>query len=91
MFGKIGMGELLVILVVVLLIFGPTKLPALARSMGQAMKEFRKGTQEVQDGLNQLSKDVMEDPKPQQAQAQAQPQQAAVKGEAGASSSPEGK
>ena len=86
MFGKIGMGELLVILVVVLLIFGPTKLPALARSMGQAMKEFRKGTQEVQDGLNQLSKDVMEDPKPQQAQAQ--PQQAA-KSEAGASSSPE--
>lgn len=86
MFGKIGMGELLIILVVVLLIFGPSKLPALARSMGQAMKEFRKGTQEVQDGLNQLSKDVMEDPKPQQAQAQ--PQQAA-KGEAGASSGPE--
>ena len=41
MFGKIGMGELLVILVVVLLIFGPTKLPALARSMGQAMKELK--------------------------------------------------
>jgi sec-independent protein translocase protein TatA len=83
MFGKIGMGELLIILAVVLLIFGPSKLPALARSMGQAMKEFRKGTQEVQDGLNQLSKDVMEDPKPQ-----AQAQQAAPKTDA-ASTSPE--
>ena len=69
MFGRIGMGELLIILAVVLLIFGPSKLPALARSMGQAMKEFRKGTQEVQDGLNQLSKDAMEDPKPQAQQA----------------------
>ena len=41
MFGRFGMGELLIILVVVLLIFGPTKLPALAKSMGQAVKEFR--------------------------------------------------
>ena len=55
MFGRIGMGELLIILVVVLLIFGPTKLPALAKSMGQAVKEFRKGTQEVEDGLNKLA------------------------------------
>ncbi|MEG0754467.1 MAG: twin-arginine translocase TatA/TatE family subunit, partial [Angelakisella sp.] len=39
------MGELLLILGIVLLIFGPSKLPALAKSMGLAIKEFRKGTQ----------------------------------------------
>lgn len=64
MFGKIGMGELLIILVVVLLIFGPTKLPALAKSMGQAVKEFRKGTQEVEDGLNKLASEPVAEAKP---------------------------
>ena len=73
MFGRIGMGELLIILVVVLLIFGPSKLPALAKSMGQAVKEFRKGTQEVEDGLNKLANETVVDQKPA---APAQPQQA---------------
>lgn len=44
---NIGAPELLIILVVVLLIFGANRLPKLARSMGQASKEFKKG---VQDG-----------------------------------------
>lgn len=73
MFGKMGMGELLVILAVVLLIFGPSKLPALARSMGQAVKEFRKGTQEVEDGLNKLANETVAEAKPA---APAQPQKA---------------
>ncbi|MEG0541336.1 MAG: twin-arginine translocase TatA/TatE family subunit [Angelakisella sp.] len=55
MFGKIGMGELLLILGIVLLIFGPSKLPALAKSMGLAIKEFRKGTQEVTDKIEQFA------------------------------------
>lgn len=40
----VGMPELLIILFIVLLIFGSTRLPKLANSMGKAMKEFRKGT-----------------------------------------------
>ena len=47
MFGRIGMGELLLILGIVLIVFGPAKLPALAKSMGQAVAEFRKGTREI--------------------------------------------
>lgn len=39
----LGPPELLIILVVVLLLFGSTKVPALARSLGQASKEFRAG------------------------------------------------
>ena len=58
MFGRIGMGELLLILAVVLIIFGPAKLPALAKSMGQAVGEFRKGTKEITKELETLEKDI---------------------------------
>jgi sec-independent protein translocase protein TatA len=43
---NLGAPELLIVLAVVLLLFGGTKLPALARSMGQAQKEFREGASE---------------------------------------------
>jgi sec-independent protein translocase protein TatA len=39
----LGMPELIVILIVVLVLFGGTRLPKLARSLGQASKEFRSG------------------------------------------------
>ena len=42
MFG-IGAGELLVVLAILLLLFGAKKLPELSRSLGQSMKELRKG------------------------------------------------
>jgi sec-independent protein translocase protein TatA len=42
----LGAPELLIILVIALLIFGSNKLPKLARSLGQASKEFKAGTAE---------------------------------------------
>ena len=57
MFGRIGVSELLIILVVVLIFFGPAKLPALAKSMGQAVSEFRKGTKEITKEFEEPSKD----------------------------------
>lgn len=45
MFG-LGTTELLIVLVIVLLLFGGAKLPKLARSLGQAQQEFKKGTEE---------------------------------------------
>ena len=44
--GGLGAGELLIILAVLLLLFGAAKLPKLARSMGQASKEFKTGLKE---------------------------------------------
>ena len=44
----IGLPELLIILVIVLLLFGSTRLPRLAGSMGKAVREFRKGTSEAE-------------------------------------------
>ncbi len=40
---SVGPLELIVLLLVVLLLFGSTRLPKLARSMGEASKEFKKG------------------------------------------------
>lgn len=51
MFGQIGMSELLVILVIVLLVFGPRKLPELARGIGKAMNEFKRAADDVKQEL----------------------------------------
>ncbi len=42
----LGPPEILIILVIVLVLFGSTKIPKLARSLGEASKEFRKGIEE---------------------------------------------
>jgi sec-independent protein translocase protein TatA len=47
---NLGPTELIIILLIVLLIFGGAKLPKLARSMGQAQKEFKKGLDEGAKG-----------------------------------------
>ncbi len=46
-FGPIGWTELLIIIVIALLLFGPRRLPELARSMGEAINEFRKASSGV--------------------------------------------
>ncbi len=48
--GSIGATELIIVLVVILLLFGSTRLPKLARSMGQASKEFKRGVTEGAGG-----------------------------------------
>ena len=50
MFG-IGMPELILIAVVALIVLGPKKLPDLAKSMGRAVREFKKATSEPKDTL----------------------------------------
>lgn len=42
----IGAPQLLIVLLIVLVLFGGAKLPSLARSLGQAQREFKKGTDE---------------------------------------------
>jgi sec-independent protein translocase protein TatA len=49
MFG-LGTQELMVILVIVLVLFGGSKLPEIARSLGKSMREFKKGIEEGASG-----------------------------------------
>ncbi|WP_216318576.1 twin-arginine translocase TatA/TatE family subunit [Deinococcus aestuarii] len=48
---NIGPGELLVILLIALLVFGPRKLPELGKSLGAGIREFRRGTQGLKEEL----------------------------------------
>ncbi len=47
MFGSIGPMELMLIFVIALLVFGPKKLPEIGRSVGKAIREFKKTSEEI--------------------------------------------
>ena len=47
--GKIGLPELLVLLFIALLVFGPSKLGALGKSLGEAIRGFRSAVNEPED------------------------------------------
>ena len=53
-----GPGELVIILLVVLLLFGSTKLPTLARSLGQSINEFKEGKEEIARELKKGADEV---------------------------------
>ena len=55
---NLGFPEIMIILVVALLVFGPKKLPDLGRSLGNGIREFRKGTQGLKDELEGSLKDT---------------------------------
>lgn len=46
----LGVPEIAVILLIALIIFGPSQLPKLGKSMGQTIKEFRKVGEEIRSG-----------------------------------------
>ncbi len=50
--GSLGAPEIMFILALALLIFGPKKLPELGRSLGKGLREFKKGTSGLMDSLN---------------------------------------
>lgn len=52
-FGIPGGTELLLILLIIVLLFGASKIPDLARSTGQAMGEFRRGREEPEQELEE--------------------------------------
>jgi sec-independent protein translocase protein TatA len=53
MFGPIGMPELVVIMVIALIIFGPRKLPELGRSLGRSLNEFKRASNELKHTLDE--------------------------------------
>jgi TatA/E family protein of Tat protein translocase len=53
MFGSIGPLELVLIFVVALLVFGPKKLPEIGRSVGKALREFKKTSDELKGRIEE--------------------------------------
>jgi sec-independent protein translocase protein TatA len=53
MFGSIGMPELVIILVIALIVFGPRKLPELGRSLGKSIGEFKRASNELRNTLDE--------------------------------------
>lgn len=68
-FGASHWPYLLILLVIVLIIWGPGKLPELGSGMGKAIREFRKASSEVRDSIVQTSASET----PPQAQPPVQP------------------
>lgn len=52
MFGRIGAGELVLILAIALVIFGPSKLPEIGKSFGKAIAEFKGHANKISEDLN---------------------------------------
>ncbi len=67
---NLGMPEILVILVLALLLFGPKKLPELGRSLGQSIREFKKGASEIKEELESALEE-----KPETAKETTQPKE----------------
>jgi sec-independent protein translocase protein TatA len=53
---NIGLPELLVVLLIILLLFGATRLPEIARSLGRSIQEFKKGVQEIKRDADDVKK-----------------------------------
>ena len=53
MFGPIGIWEMVIILVIALIVFGPRKLPELGRSLGKSLGEFKRASNELRNTLDE--------------------------------------
>jgi sec-independent protein translocase protein TatA len=64
MFENVGGGELLVILFVILIFFGPKKMPELGKNLGKGIREFKNAMRDIQDGVEKSMKDPPPPPPP---------------------------
>ncbi|HVB37539.1 MAG TPA: twin-arginine translocase TatA/TatE family subunit [Vicinamibacterales bacterium] len=51
--GSIGMGEMIVIFIIALIIFGPRKLPELGRALGKGINEFKKASNDLRSTIEE--------------------------------------
>jgi len=61
-FLDLGAPELIIVLVILLLLFGSKKLPELSHSIGQSMRELRKGMSDIENGSDKTANDKKEEP-----------------------------
>lgn len=65
MFGNLGTGEIILILLIVLIFFGAKKIPELAQGLGKGLREFRKAARDIQDDIEHPAEQKkIDNPKP---------------------------
>lgn len=57
MIGNLGAGEVILIFMVVLLLFGAKRLPEIGASLGKGIREFKSGTREIQREIESATED----------------------------------
>jgi sec-independent protein translocase protein TatA len=57
----LGGGEIMVVLLFVLLLFGSDKIPEAARMLGKGLREFRRATDEIKREISSEAKDITDD------------------------------
>lgn len=62
MFGRLGIWELVLILVIALVIFGPAKLPEVGKALGRGLREFRDATRKLGDDIEEATRDERSTP-----------------------------
>ena len=67
MFGGLGMGEMILIFLVVLLLFGAKRLPEIGSSLGKGIREFKSSVREIEGELKQPRYTPPPPPPPQEA------------------------
>jgi sec-independent protein translocase protein TatA len=64
MFGGLGMGEMILILLVILLFFGAKRIPEIAGSFGKGIKEFKRSVNDVQSSITDPINESLREPPP---------------------------
>lgn len=57
MFGNLGTGEIILIIIAILILFGAKKIPELAQGIGKGMKEFKRALKDVEEDIKDSSKE----------------------------------
>lgn len=55
---NIGIGEIVIIALVILLLFGGKKIPELMKGLGKGVKSFKQGMSEVEEEINKVDEDI---------------------------------
>jgi sec-independent protein translocase protein TatA len=64
MFGNLGAGEIVILLLIVLLVFGANRLPEAGKAVGKGLREFKRAISEAEDSIRRLPDDASPPPPP---------------------------
>lgn len=70
---NLGFPEIMMIMLLALLLFGPKKIPEIGRTLGKGLREFKRSTSGFMDSINQDMKEMDAKPTPQAKQMPAEP------------------